>query len=123
MKVIPLDYVLILVFTVLCKTCKQQLIWAGNVVMLTQSNSALKPSVKGKGHFYLTAVVPSVPTRLLSMEADGELSPSTPPPATVSAPFYGYQSYSYTDQRKVEADVEVTEDRTWDLSLRRAGAR
>mgnify|MGYP000270718492 CR=1 FL=1 len=25
---------------------------------------------KGKGHFYLTSVVPSVPTRLLSMEAD-----------------------------------------------------
>ena len=89
MKVIPLDYFHILVFTVLCKTCKQQLIWARNVVMLTQSNSALKPSVKGKGkgHFYLTSVVPSVPTRLLSMEADG--APSTPP-ATVSAPFYGY---------------------------------
>ena len=42
---------------------------------------------KGKGHFYLTSVVPSVPTRLLSMEADG--APSTPP-ATVSAPFYRY---------------------------------
>ena len=42
---------------------------------------------KGKGHFYLTSVVPSVPTRLISMEADG--APSTPP-ATVSAPFYGY---------------------------------
>ena len=41
------------------------------------------------------------------MEADG--APSTPP-ATVSAPT-GIQSYSYTDQRKVEADVEVTEDR------------
>ena len=36
---------------------------------------------KGKGHFYLTSVVPSVPTRLLSMETDG---------ATISAPFYGY---------------------------------
>ena len=45
--------------------------------------------VKGKVKvtFYLTLVVPSVPTRLLSMEADG--APSTPP-ATVSAPFYGY---------------------------------
>ena len=32
---------------------------------------------KGKGPFYLTSVVPSVPTRLLSMEADG--APSTPP--------------------------------------------
>ena len=42
------------------------------------------------------------------MEADG--APSTPP-ATVSAPFTGIQSYSYTDQRKVEADVEITEDR------------
>ena len=33
--------------------------------------------------------------------------------------FTGIQSYSYTDQRKVEADVEVTEDRTGDLSLRK----
>ena len=32
---------------------------------------------QGKGHSYLTSVVPSVPTRLLSMEADG--APSTPP--------------------------------------------
>ena len=51
------------------------------------------------------------------MEADG--APSTPPPATVSAPFSGIQSDSYRDQRKVEADVEVTEDRTGDLSLRK----
>ena len=29
----------------------------------------------------------------------------------------GIQSYGYTDQRKVETDVEVTEDRTGDLSL------
>ena len=36
---------------------------------------------KGKGDFYLTSVLPSVPTRLLSMETDG---------ATISAPFYGY---------------------------------
>ena len=36
---------------------------------------------------YLTSVVPSVPTGLLSMEADR--APSTPP-ATISAPFYGY---------------------------------
>ena len=43
--------------------------------------------LKGKGHFYLTSVVPSVPTRLLPLEADG--APSTPP-ATVSAPFNGY---------------------------------
>ena len=33
---------------------------------------------KGIGHFYLTSVVPSVPTRLLSMKADG--APPTPPP-------------------------------------------
>ena len=43
--------------------------------------------VKVKVTFYLTSVVPSFPTRLLSMEADG--APCTPP-ATVSAPFYGY---------------------------------
>ena len=43
--------------------------------------------VKVKVTFYLTSVVPSVLTRLLSMEADG--APSTPR-ATVSAPFYGY---------------------------------
>ena len=50
------------------------------------------------------------------MEADG--APSTPLPLSVLR-FTGIQSYSYTDQRKVEADVEVTEDRTRDLSLRR----
>ena len=33
--------------------------------------------------------------------------------------FTGIQSYSYTDQRKVEANVEDTEDRTGDLSLRK----
>ena len=52
------------------------------------------------------------------MEADG--APSTPPPLPLSVlRFTGIQSYSYTDQRKVEADVEVTEDRTGDLSLRK----
>ena len=51
------------------------------------------------------------------MEADG--APSTPLPLSVLR-FTGIQSYSYTDQRKVEADVEVTEDRTGDLSLRKA---
>ena len=69
---------------------------------------------KGKGHFYLTSVVPSVPTRLLSMEADG--APSTP---LSVLRFTGIQSYSCMDQRKVEADVEATEDRTEDLSLRK----
>ena len=61
---------------------------------------------KGKGHFYLTSVVPSVPTRLQSM------------PLSVLR-FTGIQHYSYTDQRKVEADVEVNEGRTGDLSLRK----
>ena len=50
------------------------------------------------------------------MEADG--APSTPVPLSVLR-FTGIQSYSYTDQRKVEADVEVTEDRTEDRSLRK----
>ena len=38
------------------------------------------------------------------MEADG--APSTPP-ASVSAPFYGFSKllYGYTDQRKVETEV------------------
>ena len=43
------------------------------------------------------------------MEADG--APSTPLPLSVLR-FTGIQSYGYTDQRKVEADVEVIEDRT-----------
>ena len=50
------------------------------------------------------------------MEADG--APSTPLPLSVLR-FMGIQSYGYTDQRKVEADVEVSEDRTGDLSLRK----
>ena len=50
------------------------------------------------------------------MEADG--APSTPLPLSVLR-FTGIQSYSYTDQSKVETDVEVTEDRTGDLSLRK----
>ena len=42
------------------------------------------------------------------------------PPRSLSVLcFTGIQSYSYKDQRKVEADVEVTEDRTGDLSLRK----
>jgi len=64
---------------------------------------------------YLTSVVPSV-TRLVLMEADG--APFTPLPLSVLH-FTGIQSYGYMDQRKVEADVEVTEDRTRDLSLRK----
>ena len=50
------------------------------------------------------------------MEADG--APFTPLPLSVLR-FTGIQSYGYTDQRKVETDVEVTEDRSGDLSLRK----
>ena len=64
---------------------------------------------------YLTSVVPST-TRLVLMEADG--APFTPLPLSVLR-FPGIQSYGYTDQKKVETDVEVTEDRTGDLSLRK----
>ena len=46
------------------------------------------------------------------MEADG--APFTPLPLPVLRST-GIQSYGYTDQRKVEADVEVTEDRTGNL--------
>ena len=48
------------------------------------------------------------------MEANG--APFTPLPLSVLR-FMGIQSYGYTDQRKVETDIEVTEDRTGDLSL------
>ena len=71
-----------------------------------------KGKVKEKS-LYLTLVVPSV-TRLLSMEAND--APFTPLPPSVLR-FTGIQSYGYTDQRKVETDVEVTEDRTRDFSL------
>ena len=64
---------------------------------------------------YLTSVVPSV-TRLVSVEADG--APFTPP-ASVSDPFYGCSKLWLQDQTKVETDVEVTEVRTGDLSLRK----
>ena len=47
------------------------------------------------------------------MEADG--APFTPLPLSVLR-FTGIQSYGYTDQRKFETDVEITEDRTGDLS-------
>ena len=50
------------------------------------------------------------------MEADGV--PLTPLPLPVLR-FTGIQSYGYTDQRKVETDVEVTEDRTGDLLLQK----
>ena len=64
-----------------------------------------KGKVKEKS-LYLMSVVPSV-TRLVSMEANG--APFTPLPLSVLR-FTGIQSYGYTDQRKVETDVEVTED-------------
>ena len=51
------------------------------------------------------------------MEAGG--APFTPLPLSLLR-FMGIQSYGYTDHRKVETDVEVTEDRTGDLSLRKA---
>ena len=47
------------------------------------------------------------------MEADG--APFTPLPLSVLR-FTGIQSYGYTDKRKVETDVKVTEDRTGELS-------
>ena len=50
------------------------------------------------------------------MEADG--LPFTPLPLSVLR-FTGIQRYGYTDQRIVETDIEVTEDRTGDLSLRK----
>ena len=71
-----------------------------------------KGKVKEKS-LYLTLVVPSV-TRLVSMEANG--APFTPWPLSVLR-FTGIQSYGYTDQRKIETDIEVTEDRTGDFSL------
>ena len=71
---------------------------------------------KGKGPFYLTSVVSSV-LQLRETAINGS-RPSTPLPLSVLR-FTGIQIYSYTDQRKVEADVEVTEDRTGDLLLRK----
>ena len=56
---------------------------------------------------YLTLEVPSV-KRLISMEDDSV--PFTPLPPSV---------LRFTDQRKVEADVEVTKYRTGDLLLRK----
>ena len=77
--------------------------------------STVELKVKKVKSLYLMSVVPST-TRLVLLEVDGE--PSTPLPLSVLC-FMGIQSYGYTDQRKVEADVEVTEDRTGDLSLRK----
>ena len=50
------------------------------------------------------------------MKADG--APFTPIPMSVLR-FTAFLSYCYTDERKVETDVEVTENRTWDLLLRK----
>ena len=50
------------------------------------------------------------------MKADG--APFIPIPMSVFR-FTAFLSYSYTDQRKVETEVEVTENRTWDLLLRK----
>ena len=54
--------------------------------------------------------------RLVSTEANG--APFTPLSLSVLR-FTGIQIYGDTDQRKVEADVEVIEDRTGDLLLRK----
>ena len=51
------------------------------------------------------------------MEANG--APFSPLPLSVLR-FTGIQSYGYTDQRKVEKDVEVTEDRTRPLAPKAA---
>ena len=55
-------------------------------------------------------------SRETGIKADGV--PFTPLPLSVLR-FTGIQSYGYTDQRKVETDVEVTEDRTGYLSPRK----
>ena len=49
------------------------------------------------------------------MEANG--TPFTPLPLSELS-LTRIQSYGYMDQRKVETDIEVTEDRTGDLSRR-----
>ena len=74
---------------------------------------------KGKGDFYLTWVVPSVPTRLLSMEANG--APSTPPCHCQCSVLQVFKAMAtrIRGTLKVEADVKVIEDRTGDLSLRK----
>ena len=82
-------------------------------------NALIKGKGKGKGPFYLTSVVPSV-LQLRETAINGSRRCALYPPLPLSVlHFTGIQSYSHTDQRKVEADVEVTEDRTWDLSLRK----
>ena len=66
----------------------------------------LQVKKRGKGPFYLTSVVPSV----LQTRDCYHWKPTV-----LYSPchrFTGIQSYSYTDGRRVEADVEVTEDRT-----------
>ena len=47
---------------------------------------------------------------------DADDAPFTHLPLSVLR-FTGIRSYGHTDQRQVEIDVEVTEDRTRDLSL------
>ena len=71
----------------------------------------VKVKVKVKS-LYLTSVVPSA-TRLVLMEADG--APFTPLPLSVLR-FTGIQSYGYTDQRKVEADLSLRKPRASQLS-------
>ena len=85
------------------------------LVVMCKNTSFMLIFVRMVKVLYLTSVVPSV-TRLVSMDTSG--TPFIPPPLSVHR-FTGVQSYGYTDQRKVEIDVEVTEDRTGDLSLRK----
>ena len=75
---------------------------------LSGAKFPLKVKVKVKS-LYLTSVVPSA-TRLVSMEADG--APFTLLPLSVLR-CKGIQSYSYTDKRKVETDVEVDLSHDW----------
>ena len=76
----------------------------------TKNKSLFLFKGKGQGHFYLTSVVPSVLQRDC-YQWKPTVRPLPPLPLSVLR-FTGIQSYGYTDQRKVEAGVEVTEDRT-----------
>ena len=68
----------------------------------------LQVKKKGKGPFYLASVVPSVLQTRDCYQWKPTVRPLPPLPLSVLR-FTGIQSSA--DQRKVEADVEVTEDR------------
>ena len=86
-------------------------------VLKVTGKLVLSLSLKGKGHF-LFNVGSSFSTNETAINGSRRCTLYPPLPLSVLC-FTGIQSYSYTDQRKVEADVEVTEDRTGDLSLRK----